>query len=254
MIRIGRSLMHEKLYSMRKELAELLKGDNLLKSAVREVNRLDIIKASLIVRNPNHDKINVEEILNGGELQKNVPIGDYMFIENFGNVVRVAFNCIEMGNYLDKHLLISAYRILTEDEEATFRNNNPVLYAFNHVPDHASDIGEKLDDAVRRLYSREAGNNVILKAMYIHNKLIDIYPFKHYSAELAVFALNYYLMENGLAPINMPIDRQDYFNIVGQCLKGNRSKQEEFYNFLCRAVYDKMKGTIDACKEYLDNK
>ena len=90
-----------------------------------------------------------------------------------------------------------------------------------------------------------------IKAMYIHNKLIEIYPFSQYSGELAVFAMNYYLMENGLAPINMPISREDYFNIVGDCLKGHR--QEEFYNFLCRAVYDKMQGTIDACREYLKN-
>lgn len=243
--------MHEELYNMRRELAGMIKNNRLLKSAIREVNRMDMIKASLIVRNPNHDKINVEEILNGGELQKDVPVGDYMFIENFGNVVRVAFNCIEMGNYLDKYLLISAYRILAEDENAYFRKNNPVLYAFNHVPEHAVDIEEKLDAAVRRVYSKEAGNNVILKAMYIHNKIIDIYPFKDYSAELAVFAMNYYLMENGFAPINMPIDRQDYFEIVGDCLKGHR--QEEFYNFLSRAVYDKMKGTVEACREYLKN-
>ena len=87
--------------------------------------------------------------------------------------------------------------------------------------------------------------------MYIHNKLIEIYPFSEYSGELAVFAMNYYLMENGLAPIHMPLSREDYFNIVGDCLKGQR--QEEFYHFLCRAVYDKMQGTIDACEEYLKN-
>lgn len=243
--------MHEELYEMRKELAGMIKNDRLLKSAVREVNRVDLIKASLIARNPNHEKINVEEILNGGALQKDLPVGDYMFIENFSNVIRVAFNCIEMGNYLDKHLLISAYRLLSENEDGYFRKNNPVVYAFNHVPEHSVDIEEKLDAAVRRVYSREAGNNVILKAMYIHNKLIDIYPFEEFSAELAIFAMNYYLMENGFAPINMPIDRQDYFEIVGECLKGHR--QEEFYNFLCRAVYDKMRGTVDACREYLKN-
>lgn len=243
--------MHEKLYDMKKELAELLRNDRLLMSAVKEVNRIDLVKASLMVRNPNHEKIAIEEILNGGELQKNVPIGDYIFINNFANVVRVAYNCLEMGNFLDKHLLISAYKILTEDEDAYFRKSNPVVYAFNHVPSHALDIEQKLDNAVRRLYSREAGDNVILKAMYIHNKLIDIYPFKDFSAELAVFAMNYYLMENGLMPINMPIDRQDYFDIVGECLKGHR--QEEFYNFLCKAVYDKVQGTLDACKEYVKN-
>lgn len=243
--------MHEELYNMRKELAGMLKNNRLLKSAIREVNRIDMIKASLIVRNPNHDKIDIEQILAGETLQKDVPVGDYMFISNFSNVIRLAFNCIEMGNYLDRYLLISAYRMLTEDDNAYFRKNNPVIYAFNHVPTHSVDIEEKLDDAVRRVYSRESGNNVILKAMYIHNKIIEIYPFKDYSAELAVFAMNYYLMENGLAPINMPIGRQDYYEIVSACLKGQR--QEEFYNFLSRAVFDKMKGTVEACREYLKN-
>ena len=242
--------MHEKLYDMKKELTGLLKQDRLLKSAVREVNKIDMIKGSLIVRNPRHDKIAVDEILKG-DLQRDVPVKDYVFMENFCKVINVAYNCLEMGNYLDKYFLISAYRILIEDESGYFRKTNPVVYSYNHVPTHALDIEEKLDDALRRVYSLEAGNNVILKALYIHNKLIEIYPFSQYSGELAVFAMNYYLMENGLAPINMPISREDYFNIVGDCLKGHR--QEEFYNFLCRAVYDKMQGTIDACREYLKN-
>ena len=237
--------MHEKLYDMKKELTGLLKQDRLLKSAVREVNKIDMIKGSLIVRNPRHDKIAVDEILKG-DLQRDVPVKDYVFMENFCKVINVAYNCLEMGNYLDKYFLISAYRILIEDESGYFRKTNPVVYSYNHVPTHALDIEEKLDDALRRVYSLEAGNNVILKAMYIHNKLIEIYPFSQYSGELAVFAMNYYLMENGLAPINMPISREDYFNIVGH-------RQEEFYNFLCRAVYDKMQGTIDACREYLKN-
>jgi len=243
--------MHEELYSMKKELAGMMKNNRLLKAAVREVSKVDMIKASLLVRNPNYEKINIEAILNGGELQKDVPVGDYVFIENFGNVIRVAHNCLEMGNYLDKYLLISAYRTLTEDDSAYFRKNNPVVYAFNHVPEHAVDIEDKLDAAFRRVYSREAGNNIILKAMYIHNKIIDIYPFKEYNAELAVFAMNYYLMENGFAPISLSIERQEYFDIVGECLKGHR--QEEFYNFLNRAVFDKMQGTVEACREYLKN-
>jgi len=240
--------MHEKLYEMRKELTGLLKNDRLLKSAVREVNKMDMVRASLIARNPNYATINIEGILNGN-LQKDVPVKDYVFIQNFCDLIRVAFNCLEMGNYLDKHFLISGYRILSEDENGYFRKSNPVIYAFNHVPVYALDIEDKLDDVFRRVYSQQAGNNVVLKAMYIHNKLIDIYPFQEYSAELAVFAMNYYLMENGLTPISLTISREDYQTLVGECLKGIH--QEDFYNILCSAVYDKMEGTIEACREYL---
>ena len=52
--------MHEKLNSMRRELTEILRSDRLLKSAVREVNKMDMIKGSLIIRNSRHDNIAIE--------------------------------------------------------------------------------------------------------------------------------------------------------------------------------------------------
>ena len=67
--------MHEKLYNMKKELAGLLRSDRLLRSAVKEVNKIDMIRGSLIVRNPKHDEIAVDEILKG-ELPRDVPVKD----------------------------------------------------------------------------------------------------------------------------------------------------------------------------------
>lgn len=243
-------IVHEELHKMRIELAAMLRTNRLLRSAVQEVNRIDMVRAALILRSANHDKVPVEKILDG-ELPKEVPVKDYVFIENFSNLVRIAFSNLEMGNSLDRHLLISGYRILSENENGYFRKSNPVVYAFNHVPPHSVDVEDRLNECLRRVYSRESGNNIILKAMYIHNKIIDIYPFEKYNGELAIFALNYYLMENGLAPISMALTRQEYQNQVSDCLKGVH--QEVFYQFLCGAIYDKMNGTIEACREYIKN-
>ena len=242
--------VHEELYRMRIELAAMLKNKRLLYSAVQEVNRIDMVRASLILRSSAHDKVPVEKILDG-ELPKEVPVKEYVFIESFSNLVRIAYSNLDMGNSLDKHLLISGYRILSENENGYFRKSNPVVYTFNHVPPHAVDVEDRITDCLRRVYSRESGNNIILKAMYIHNKIIDIYPFEDYNAELAIFALNYYLLENGLAPISMALTKQDYQTQVSDCLKGIH--QEKFYNFLCGAIYDKMNGTIEACREYIRN-
>ncbi len=210
-----------------------------------------MIRGSLLVRNSHPEQFDLDLILDG-QLQKDVPVKDYIFIQNFIDVIRVAENCLQMGNYIDKYLLLSAYKILSEDDNGYFRKTNPVVYAFNHVPAYSLDIEDKLDDSLRRVYKKEAGNDVVLKAMYIHNKLIDIYPFPDYSAELAIFAMNYYLMENGLAPIDMAIRREEYFNLIGANLKGNR--QEEFYRFLEKSIYDKMEGIVSACREHVNNK
>ncbi len=242
--------VHDKLYEMRIELAAMLKNNRLLRSAVQEVNRIDMVRAALILRSSDHDKVPVEKILDG-ELPKEVPVKEYVFIENFSNLVRIGYSNLDMGNSIDKHLLVSGYRILSENENGYFRRSNPVVYAFNHVPPHAVDVEDRLGECLRKVYSPDSGNNIILKAMYIHNKIIDIYPFEEYNGELAIFALNYYLLENGLAPIGMGLKREDYQSQVSDCLKGVH--QEEFYQFLCGAIYDKMKGTIEACREYIRN-
>ena len=242
-------MQHEKLNSMRKQLANYLRSDELLRNAIKELSSKDMIRGSLLARNAHHSQVKLDEILDEGELQRDLPVKDYVFIQNFRDVVRVGMVCLEMGNYLDKYLLLSSYRTLTGDQSAYFRKTNPVIYSINHVPAHSLDIEDELDDCLRRVYRADSGNDVVLKAMFIHNKMIDIYPFEEYSIELAIFAMNYFLMENGLVPVNMPIDRRSYLEIVGENLKGHR--QEEFYGFLQKAIYDKMEGTLTACEEYV---
>jgi len=233
---------------MKKQILDLYEENKDLRKAVREANRIDMIRASMIARNTRHDMIAIDRILEG-ELPRDISVGDYRFIQNFGDVLNMAYNNLEMGNSLDANILIKAYRILSENPEGYYRKTNPVVYAFNHVPPHKVDVDGLMTDMLRRVYSNEAGNNVVMKAMYIHNKVIDIYPFEEFSAELAAFAMNYYLMAEGLMPISFPITRQDYLDLVSECLKGKR--QDEFYEFLYKTIDDKMQRTIAACSEVI---
>ncbi|MBQ9708225.1 MAG: hypothetical protein IJV66_03475 [Firmicutes bacterium] len=114
-------MQHEKLYTMKKELGEYLRSDSLLKDAIKELSVKDMIRGSLIARNAHHDQVKLEAILEEGELQRDIPVKDYVFIQNFRDVIRVALICLEMGNYLDKYLLLSSYRTLVNDQSAYFR-------------------------------------------------------------------------------------------------------------------------------------
>mgnify|MGYP000706596739 CR=1 FL=1 len=100
--------MQEKLYSMKKELAALLSRDRLLKSAVKEVNKQDMIKASMVIRNAHHEEIDIEKIL-GGDLQKDLALGDYVYIENFTRLVKVADNCLDMGKIISTSIFSSVH-------------------------------------------------------------------------------------------------------------------------------------------------
>lgn len=62
--------MHLGLYNMRKELAGILKDSPVLKSAVQDVGRVDMIRASMIVRNSRHRNIDIQSILDGNFQRK----------------------------------------------------------------------------------------------------------------------------------------------------------------------------------------
>ncbi len=56
-------------------------------------------------------------------------------------------------------------------------------------------------------------------------------------------------MEQGFMPIDMPMERKDYIELVTACLKGVRVDEE--YEFFRDAIVEKMKGTIHACRGYV---
>ncbi|MDO4175955.1 MAG: Fic family protein [Bacillota bacterium] len=240
--------MQNELLELKKQLNAILNRDAALKKALREVNKMDMIKASLIVRNTKHQEIEVDRIVDG-ELIKDISIGDYVFIRNYAEMVKMAYNNLKMGNSVDRNLLVSAYRILSEDSEAGLRKDNPVVYSINHVPPHSSDVDDRLTKSFRKIYGSEMAEDVVARAMYMHNSIIDIWPFDEYSGEIAIFAMNYYLMEQGLMPIDMPMQQQDYFDLVAACLKGRRADEE--YEFFKAAITIKMISTIDVCKGYV---
>jgi len=240
--------MQKQLLEMKTELAAILEGNRALKQALREVNKLDMIKASLIVRNPKHQSLKINEILDGN-LPTDVAVGDFVFIENYCELVKAAYNNLNMGNSMSVGLLRSAYRILEEDPDADYRTDSPVVFAFSHVPPDCQDIDQRLTNSFRRVYGGRIENDIAVRAMYIHNCVIDVWPFDEYNGELAIFAMNYYLMEQGFMPIDMPMERKDYIELVTACLKGVRVDEE--YAFIRDAIVEKMKGTIHACRGYL---
>ena len=165
--------MQEQLMEMKKELAQMLASNKALKQALREVNKLDMIKASLIVRTPKHQSLKIDRILDG-ELPTDVAVGDFVFIENYCELVKAAYNNLNMGNSMSAGLLKSAYRILEEDPDADFRKDSPVVFAFSHVPPDWEDIDDRLTNSFRRLYAGRIENDIAARAMYVHNCVIDI--------------------------------------------------------------------------------
>lgn len=237
--------MHRDLLELKKELNAILSRDPALRQALHEANKTDMIRASLIMRNSKHEEIPVDRIM-AGELIREVSVGDYTFIQNYTELMRMVYNYLEMGNSVNRNLLVAAYRILAEDPEADTRKDNPVVYSTNHVPVSWEEIDNRLTKAFNRIYGSEMAGDVVACAMYMLNSIMDIWPFDDFSGELAVFAMNYYLMEKGFMPIDMPMSQREFLDLITACLKGRRPDEE--YEFLRGAIKEKMIRTVEVCR------
>ena len=232
--------------NLRGQLAETLNKNRHLKAALLEVNKRTMIKASMIARGGNII-VDVDGILDG-EFSRDVPILDYMYIQNCEGLMEEACRNLTMSNNLDARLLVKAYRWLSDNREGYFRRSNPLVEVYNHVPPHVSDIVDWLTKTFRCLYSSETVDNVILKAMYIHNRIIEIWPFDNYSGELAILAMNYYLLERGMMPIEFNLTKEQYKSLVSQCLKGR--ELEKMYKLIYDNLLKTMEETVEICKGY----
>lgn len=241
--------MDLELKKLRDTFREILRGNPALARAIDRVNRINMIKCPLIARSEYHEKISVADILDGN-LDPNVALGDYTFMEKAGDVVSLLQTNMSMGNSVDKNLLLESYRVLAGDSKAYFRKGNPVVYSFNHVPPHRADIDGELTKLFRKVYSGNTDDDPVMRAMILHKGIIEIWPFDEYSAELSLFLMNYFLMERGFMPVTFGMPRKEYLEIIGDNIKGRR--QEEFYYTLREAVEESTERAIRACNAYAD--
>lgn len=239
--------MDSDLRRLRDTLHGILRANPVLDRALHRVNRTNMIKCALIARSENHADISVSGILEG-ELDPDVALGDYTFIEKAQNLVGALYSSLSMGNSVDRNLLLNCSRTLTGNPDAYFRKGNPVVYTFNHVPPHCSDVDRELGGLIRRVYAGDMDNDPVYRAMILHNGIIGIWPFDEFSAEIGLFAMNYFLMEQGFIPVTFAMPRKEYLDVTGDNLKGRR--QKEFYYTLREAIEEKLEEAIQACERY----
>ena len=95
-----------------------------------------------------------------------------------------------------------------------------------------------MDILLQWLSTADCDHNPILKAAYLHNKLIEIYPFETNSESIARMALYYELIRNGYPPVPLNISEQEYYMALEAYLK--KENIQPIYEALERSVYNKL--------------
>jgi Fic family protein len=202
-----------------------------------EMDRADWIYSSLRLDGSPLKRAEVEQIISG-EFLIDVPVTEHAAIGSFSDTIRMLYDMSEMNISLDEKYLRKIHASLTDEETDEYRRNNPVLRMISYNPPHFNAIEEQLTLLFRWLASDASETNPIEKAAYLHNKLIEIYPFETGSEATARAAAQYYLITNGFPPILWNISEQEYYDAIRLYLKNEEIAP--IREVLERGVYNKL--------------
>lgn len=215
-------------------------------SYMDEMNQVDWIYSTMKLDGSRITKAEVQKIIKG-EFLEDVAVGDHSSVSTYLELIRMAYDMAGMSIDLNEKYLFNLYMTLAKSDKPEYRRTNPVLLAFAYNPPHPSEIEEQMEILFHWLYSGEFDTNPILKAAYLHNKLIEIYPFETQSEGVARAAMYYELIRSGYPPVQFNLSEQEYHTAVIRYLKNDEI--QPIYEPLERSVFNKLEIMIQLTSE-----
>lgn len=204
---------------------------------IEEMNLVDWIYTSMRLEGRAVSKVSVQRIIKGDFLI-DVTVNDHAAVGDYQEAIKLAYDMADMGIELDEKYLYKFYEILANPPKTEYRRTNPILLMLDYIPPHPSEIEEQMEILFQWMDSNDFDNNPILRAAYLHNKLVEIYPFETHSESVARMAVYYELLKNGYPPILLNLSESEYYSAIRSYLK--KEEIQPLYEPLERGVYNKL--------------
>lgn len=233
--------MFREIKEKMKQLEERKPFEREIIEEIEALNAVDWAYSCLHLNGSQITKETVSKIVNG-QFVVDAAVEEHSLIQRHENTLKEAMRLLEMDNDLTEKVLMRLCSQFVPSGDIEYRRGNPVILTFGFNPVYSKDIKEEIGELFKWLYSDdvspEINKNEILKAAYLHNRFIEVYPFEEYTEEMACIVMYYYLMQKGYPPFTIRFSSQEYYNAVSAYLKKNDITP--FYNCLERSIYNKI--------------
>ncbi len=204
---------------------------------IDEINLVDWIYTILRLDGSCIGKADVQRIVKG-EFIVDVSVSDHSAVGSYHDAIRLAHDMAGMEIELTEKYLFRFYQILANPPSLEYRRTNPVLIMLDYIPPHPSEIEEQMDILFQWMDTNDFQSNPILRAAYLHNKLVEIYPYETCSESVARMAMYYELIRNGFPPVLLNLSESEYYSAIRSYLK--KEEIQPLYEPLERGVYNKL--------------
>ena len=204
---------------------------------IEEINLVDWIYTSMRLDGSGVGRTSVQKIVKG-EFIVDVTINDHSAVGNYQDAIRLAYDMADMEIELTEKYLFRFYQILANPGTLEYRRTNPILVMLDYIPPHPHEIEEQMDILFQWMNTFDFQSNPILRAAYLHNKLVEIYPYETHSEAVARMAMYYELIRNGYPPVLLNLSEPEYYAAIRSYLK--KEEIQPLYEPLERGVYNKL--------------
>lgn len=157
----------------------------------------------------------------GGEYVLDATLEEHLMVCGLLDVLSRMEALLDMQEELSPRTLDKLYQALTGGNLPEYRKTTPILFHLSYNPVLPQEIGQELSRLFRYLH-RDRQEDMIERAVRVHNEIIRIYPYDSYSEVIARAAMEYELCYSGLKVYPLTVSEAEYNHALAAYLKTGR--------------------------------
>ena len=167
------------------------------------------------------DKKELVDVVNG-KIMEDLPVDIYNFVHRFIDVHKEMQASIGMMTSMNEDLFQKYYEHLFEGDG--YRRDNPVIYKWNYIAPHFTEIGKDLSSLFKDI---DKMDDPVERAIRVHEGILSIFPYDTDTEVMACVAFYYELMAAGIPLPSFTADSFDYNDLVAKYLNEGSSELAE---------------------------
>ncbi len=188
-------------------------------------------------------KRDIVDIL-AGRIVESAPVDAYSFAHNCVALRRDMESCIEMDSHVDVRMLQRWYATLF-GREAVFRDTNPIIYEWEHIPPHFRDLPLETESLFKKAHNMRSDGTPTERAARLHLEFLRLYPFGEDTASMGFVLLMYSLMQEGLPLPMLTVDDREYNGLVAEYMAHQTDRP--FIDMLERSLLNRLESALQIC-------
>ncbi len=175
-------------------------------------------------------EVQIDTILRGGVVME-AAVSDHLMLDRLEQLRQFIYRLTDMGAGLSQQIVKDMHAIICGGNvRAEYRRSSPVLRDYGYTTMVPGEVPGAMEELIHFAGQRGngletgAGENPLEKAALVHNRLMEIYPFKEESEMVARAVLYYILAEAGYPLAAVQINEEEYRQMFSDYLKYRDSR------------------------------